>query len=93
MDHGQLLGTALSGDGIFWQPVDDWTSLRGQTIEVHEHGKVMDLGVVDAVTLDGLILWLAFDGSLPRRIIEKDHGRYVRVIAQPSAAVGRWKSP
>jgi len=80
MDHTQLLGAEKYGSAVFWQPVDDWTGLKGRVIEVHEQGQIIDRGAVDSVTADGLILWLAFDGALPRRLVEKLPGRYVRVL-------------
>ncbi|MGO4246061.1 hypothetical protein AB4Y87_02520 [Paenarthrobacter sp. RAF54_2] len=80
MDHRQLLGFGHSEAAVFWQPVDDWTDLKGEKIEVHERGRVIDKGTVDAVTANGLVLWLAFDGPFPRRLVEKLHGRYVRVL-------------
>lgn len=87
MDHMQLLGFGQSEAVVFWQPVDDWTGLKGEKIEVHEQGRIIDQGTVDAVTPNGLILWLAFDGHLPRRLVEKLDGRYVRVLPYQSTAV------
>ncbi|MEV7605892.1 hypothetical protein AB0N65_10690 [Paenarthrobacter sp. NPDC089322] len=80
MDHPQLLAPGQPGEVVFWQPVDDWTGLKGLTIEVHQRGFVMDRGIVDAVTPDGLVLWLAFEGAVERRIVEKAAGVYARVL-------------
>lgn len=49
----------------------DWTTLAGQEIEVYFPEGDTDAGIVDAVTLDGLILWLKPDGASPRRMVEK----------------------
>jgi hypothetical protein len=63
-----------------WQPIDDWTTLKGQTIEIHRGGSVIDRGRVDDVLADGSALWLTFDGASRRRIIEHQSGTYVRRI-------------
>jgi hypothetical protein len=35
-----------------WQPIDDWTVLTGQDVEVHTHDSVSDRGRVEAVVAD-----------------------------------------
>lgn len=62
-----------------WQPVDDWTSLVGLHVEVHEGGKEVDRGRVECVTADGGIMWLEQNGPVLRRIIEKLPDTYVRL--------------
>ena len=57
--------------GIGWVVATDWTGLRGRNVEVYDHGQFMDSGKVESVTPSGHILWLAFQGNIPRRIIEK----------------------
>ena len=61
-----------------WQPIDDWTTLHGQDIEIHRGGSVIDRGRVDAVMADGSALWLTFNGASGRRIIERQPGTYIR---------------
>ena len=61
-----------------WQPIDDWTTLHGQDIEIHRGGSVIDRGRVDAVMADGSALWLKFNGASGRRIIERQPGTYIR---------------
>ncbi|MGC7153044.1 hypothetical protein DM794_03215 [Paenarthrobacter ureafaciens] len=63
-----------------WVIATDWTGVRGLNVEVYEHGEFEDRGKVDAVTSDGRILWLSFQGNIPRRIIEKLPGTTVRVM-------------
>lgn len=58
----------------------DWSELAGKTVEIQSPNGLTDFGEVDAVTLDGRILWLKLDGPLPRRIVEKTAGVRVRVI-------------
>lgn len=63
-------------------PLDDtdWTELAGKTVEIQSPDGLTDYGEVDAVTLDGCILWLKLHGPLPRRIVEKAAGVRVRII-------------
>jgi hypothetical protein len=58
----------------------DWSELAGKTVEIHSPNGLTDSGEVDAVTVDGRILWLKLDGLLPRRMVEKTAGVRVRVI-------------
>jgi HPt (histidine-containing phosphotransfer) domain-containing protein len=58
----------------------DWRVLVGQRIEVRFPNGDIDTGTVDAVTMDGEILWLQQDGALPRRLIEKADGLGVRSL-------------
>jgi hypothetical protein len=58
----------------------DWTELAGKMVEIQSPDGLIDSGEVDAVTVDGRILWLKGDGPLPRRIVEKTSGARVRVI-------------
>ena len=63
-----------------WRPVEDWTLLPGCTIEVHSCGKVVEVGIVETVTNDGLILWLEQDGPSLRRLIEKTAGTWIKIL-------------
>lgn len=64
------------------RPVDDtdWTELTGKTVEIRSPDGLIDYGEVDAVTVDGCILWLKLHGPKPRRIVEKAAGVSVRII-------------
>jgi hypothetical protein len=62
-----------------WQPAEDWTLLQGRDVEIHDRKGMVDNGRVDAVTVDGNILWLLQDGAYPRRIIHKTPGTHVRL--------------
>jgi len=59
------------------QPVDDWTLLKGQMIEVHVNDQLIDHGWVDDIMVDGSLLWLIHNGASGRRIIEKLPGTLV----------------
>ncbi|KQR82460.1 hypothetical protein ASF98_00065 [Arthrobacter sp. Leaf337] len=48
----------------------NWSLLEGCQVEIRLNGRVIDRGVVDAVTSDGTILWLKQDGATQRRLIE-----------------------
>ncbi|CAN7546678.1 MULTISPECIES: hypothetical protein [Bacteria] len=61
-----------------WQPIDDWTVLTGQDVEVHTRGSVTDRGRVEAVMADGSLLWLMQDGAHSRRVVEQQPGTYIR---------------
>ena len=62
-----------------WQPADDWVLLEGLSVDIHENGKLIDHGRVEAVTEDGCILWLAQEGIHPRRLVEKLPGIKLRI--------------
>lgn len=62
-----------------WEPIDDWTTLKGLYIEIHSGGRLIDQGRVDDVMADGSIFWLMHDGASGRRIIENLPGTYVRL--------------
>lgn len=64
-----------------WQPIDDWSTLKDQHVEIHIGGKLIDQGRVDDVTPDGAVLWLMLDGASGRRIIENQPGTCVRFTA------------
>ena len=62
-----------------WKPVDDWTTLKGQDVEIFENGRLIDRGRVDDATSDGTVLWLMQDGASSRRIIENLPGTFIRL--------------
>ena len=57
----------------FW-PVHDWTSARGHTVEVWHATFPTRTGVVEDVTADGSVLWLAAHGPDLRIMVEKAEG-------------------
>lgn len=63
-------------------PIDDtdWTLLAGCDVEVQFPGGAFDHGMVDAVTHDGLILWLRHDGASTRRMVEKTPGTWITCV-------------
>ena len=66
-------------DSAAGKRVSDWRLLVGRTVQVL-HGKdVVDQGVVDAVTLDGSVLWLRQAGPIGRRMVMKERGTVVKV--------------
>lgn len=60
-----------------WEPIEDWSELKGQMIEIHSGGRVIDRGRVDAVMADGSALWLMLEGVSGRRVIERQKGIYI----------------
>lgn len=58
----------------------DWTLLDGRRVEIQFPGGTTEVGIVDAVTNDGLILWLKQDGVSPRHLIEKAPGVGIRAV-------------
>jgi hypothetical protein len=64
--------------------VNDWTSARGRTIEVWHAAFPTRIGVVEDVTPDGSILWLASEGPVTRCMIEKAEGYEIWSVQQPA---------
>jgi hypothetical protein len=52
----------------------DWTPLLGEVIEIRRHAATVRVGRVDAVTRDGMILWLESHGAEPRTMYERCEG-------------------
>jgi hypothetical protein len=65
----------------YWQLVDDWTQLQDRFVEIHRRGTILDRGLVDAVTDDGSVLWLAHDGAATRRLILNRDGVAVKLLS------------
>jgi hypothetical protein len=57
-----------------------WTVVTGLEVEVWDRDRLLDQGIVDAVTADGAILWLKHHGVLHRRVVEKVDGQHIRVV-------------
>jgi hypothetical protein len=67
-----LSNPAYAGD--MPRPVTDWTSAKGHTVEVWHARSPTRIGVVEDVTPDGSILWLASEGPVTRCMVEKAEG-------------------
>jgi hypothetical protein len=48
----------------------DWGDLVGVPVQLHQHGKFLRSGVVDAAMPDSSVLWLAADGADERQMFE-----------------------
>lgn len=70
------------------QHTDDLSLLIGRNVEVRRMGQVIDKGRFEDMTEDGLIIWLAMNGSQSRRLIEIDHRHEVLAITDEETAVG-----
>ena len=66
---------------VHWKPVDDWTTLKGQDVEIFENGRLIDHGRVDNVTSDGFVLWLMQEGASSRPLIENLPGTFIRLAS------------
>lgn len=53
---------------------DDWSRLEGVHVVIRRHGQSVRAGVVDAVTQDATILWLAVDHNGNRTLFESAEG-------------------
>ncbi|MCI0142115.1 hypothetical protein KNN17_11045 [Arthrobacter bambusae] len=69
---------------------DDWLPLVGEMVQIRISGRFVRTGVVDAVTIDDGILWLAADGVNQRRLISKADGYEVWMTYKWEAA-GAWR--
>lgn len=65
-----------------WEPIEDWSELKGQMIKIHSGGRVIDRGRVDAVMADGSALWLMHEGVSGRRMIERQKGIHIRTDSE-----------
>ena len=54
--------------------VTNWRSLVGHTVQIWQGNDVLDQGLVEAVTADGTVLWLAQTGAIQRRLVMKERG-------------------
>lgn len=52
----------------------DWLPLVGEVVEVRLRSEYVRRGIVDAVTNDNSILWLAVDGVNPRTMVQRWDG-------------------
>ncbi|KUM42356.1 hypothetical protein AR689_00335 [Arthrobacter sp. EpRS71] len=54
--------------------VNNWRLLVGYTVQIWDGDDILDQGVVEAVTADGKVLWLAQAGATQRRLVMKERG-------------------
>ncbi len=54
--------------------VNNWRLLVGHTVQIWDGDDVLDQGMVEAVTADGTVLWLAQSGATQRRLVMKERG-------------------
>ncbi|BCW70724.1 hypothetical protein NicSoilB8_17680 [Arthrobacter sp. NicSoilB8] len=69
---------------------DDWLPLVGETVQIRQYGQFLRTGMIDAVTIDDGILWLAADGVNQRRLISKADGYEVWMTYKWETA-GAWR--
>ncbi|WP_284984732.1 hypothetical protein [Arthrobacter sp. efr-133-TYG-118] len=53
---------------------DDWSLAKGQVVEVRHFNLPTRTGLVEDVTADGSILWLAADGPATRTLVDRSEG-------------------
>ena len=53
---------------------EDWSHLAGAEVAIHRHGRLLRVGVVDAVMPNDNVLWLASDYNGHRTIFESAEG-------------------
>ena len=70
---------SISPHFLPWKPVENWSGLKDQAIEIIVRGRVADSGEVDDVTADGSVLWLKHDGASERRMIENRPDSQIRI--------------
>lgn len=56
------------------RPQKIWLALVGERVQVRLGAEVVDADIVDAVTPDDALLWLAQEGVRARRIVERGSG-------------------
>lgn len=52
----------------------NWRPLLGKVVQIRKNGKIVRSGVVDAITDDGLILWIAGEGACTRQMAHQHDG-------------------
>lgn len=61
---------------------DNWRRLRGAEVEVWLHGALERNGVIEEVTEDSTIAWVAADREGPRRLLERASGFELRICPE-----------
>jgi hypothetical protein len=57
--------------------IDDWRRLIGAVVDVRQAGRHFRSGLIEAVTSDDAIAWLAQDGPVGRMLIDKKSGHTI----------------
>lgn len=52
----------------------DWSHLMGEPVEIWRNGRCVRTGLVDQVTSDDSVLWIAGEGALTREMFDKYAG-------------------
>lgn len=63
-----------AGSGSDLRLRHDWALAKGQIVEVRHDIVPARTGLVDEVTVDGSILWLAAEGAATRVMIDRSEG-------------------
>jgi hypothetical protein len=66
--------TCSTAPGIDLMIQGDWLLTKGTLVEARHHYHPARTGLVEDVTADGSILWLAADGAFTRHMIDKSDG-------------------
>lgn len=67
---------------------DDWRQLTGKIVEIRRRGRSIRVGQVDAVSADGMIVWVAGSGVETRALFEKCQGFQLWILVHASPALG-----
>jgi hypothetical protein len=66
----------------------DWYPVIGESVELHRHDQAVREGVIDAVTGDDAILWLAADGIHQCQLFTREDGYQVWIGSPVSTERG-----
>jgi ribosome maturation factor RimP len=66
----------------------DWYAAIGEFVELRLHDQTVREGVIDAVTGDDAILWLAADGIHQRQLFTREDGYQVWIGSPASTERG-----
>lgn len=75
------------------EPSHDWTLLEGKHVKIYTQELLVDQGAVDAVTADGLILWLQQNGPQSRRIVQKQADTQIHLLTLSPTPTGQRTPP
>jgi hypothetical protein len=68
---------------------DDWTILIRASVEVRQDRHVLRTGVVESVTADGNIVWLALGEGLGRQLVDKGSGYQILISPNQIKSIGK----
>lgn len=66
----------------------DWYPVIGESVELRRHDQPVRYGVIDAVTGDDAILWLAANGIHQRQLFTREDGYQVWIGSPASTERG-----